>query len=260
MSNTAIEIARRVSALLARSDELAELASDVFDGHSGYRMIRGAMLGVQRIRLSTFLAALETGESELGETEKQRFRGYVGSELAQELLLDYSQTVIRTSSRVAIAALGLLFPDQIDERYPPRFRRLACEVLEGISDDDVDAFLALADLADAFILEVRRQAPGVELPKFTPVVGGMVRGRGDGKGPYVVIGAEGEKAADRLGLTPAQAYAACERLQTRSLLLRDFVDGGWGSSSYLTFGLADDHERFRGLLGRARDLVAGNPV
>jgi len=202
--------------------------------------------GIKKWRLHSFLRAVDTAEGQLDPQARERLRDAANKLEGAELLVDYAERVVRTSSRIAITAFGLLYADPDDVVYTRGFRRLACEALEGISDDLVDLFLALLEAAD-FMISRPRPSTGTS----HQVPGGTV----DVAGPFVIVLPQEDFLVERIGVEAARLYSGHQQLTGRGLILADPSSGRFGGARSLAFGIGDDTRRFQGLLGQARDVL-----
>jgi hypothetical protein len=96
-------------------------------------------------RMKWFLKALSSTQDKLTSKEKNRFEKLLESDEGQELLAEYADSVINTSSKTANIALAILFGDIKTESFEKTFKILAAPVLRGITENVVDLFLALIE-------------------------------------------------------------------------------------------------------------------
>jgi hypothetical protein len=101
---------------------------------------------VRRRRLESFLRDIGSVSDEMSENDRQRFEAYIDSPESQEWLADFAEQVVRTRSRLAIAALAILYANPIEESFSSDFKADAAIALEGIADETVNAFLILHSL------------------------------------------------------------------------------------------------------------------
>lgn len=211
-----------------------------------YGLLRSAVRGAKRGRLHFFLRSVESAEAQLDEAQRERFCRATADPESQELLTDFAETVVRTSSRIAIAALGILYADQGATAFPPAFRRLACEALDGMSDDLVEAYLAI----HAAALRMAGQGyPG------TRGVHRMQGGSIDDSGPYPVFFLQHDWLEKTEGLHAQPTIAAVQHLLSRGIFLPDFSPRVGGHPSVMV-GIGDDTERFYQLLTKARAWIS----
>ncbi len=78
--------------------------------------------------------------------ERKKFEKYINSPIGQKLLAEYSDSVLRTSSETAIAALGILYADTNNTNYDEDFKRFACFALQGGTEGLIEAFLVLSEI------------------------------------------------------------------------------------------------------------------
>jgi hypothetical protein len=203
--------------------------------------------GIKRARLDEFLRALRHAEGELDLEHKNELEELLSSTSGQELLTDYADTILRTSSRIAISALGILYANRDRKDFPDSFRRNACEGLFEISDDLVETFLAL-------VLHATKALSG---SGSGPVVHQVAEGAIDRGGPYVVVLLKGDQTANAVGRPLESLIVAVRRLTERGLLLPDHAGSGarFGGATSLTFGIGDETRRYERLLRSARSRL-----
>lgn len=232
------DVRREIERLKSVSQELEALP--------WYGFLVTALRGVKKARVHTFLRAIESAEENLDDQQRQQLRDAAHSEEGAALLTDYAESVVRTSSGIAIAAFGLLYAHPSDEEYPRAFRRLACEALEGISDELVTLFLALLDAADHMLSQ-----PRASTGRTHQVPGGTV----DVFDPFIIVLPKEDYLVERTGVDAARVYMGHQHLTGRGLLLADPSTGRWGGDPSLAFGIGEDTRRFQRLLARARDSM-----
>ena len=97
-------------------------------------------------RIVYFLRTLNQEISEWNFEQKEKFEKHILSGAGSELLSEYSDTVLRTSSRIGISSLALLYSDVSNDIYDSSFKRTACYAIEGINDISIEMFLLLMSL------------------------------------------------------------------------------------------------------------------
>jgi hypothetical protein len=90
------------------------------------------------------LKTLSTIHDNLSPQQQEYFKKVLESEDGQEILSEYADSVINTSSKTANIALALLYSDAKHERFPKSFKALAAMSLKGITEELIDLFLALS--------------------------------------------------------------------------------------------------------------------
>jgi len=202
------------------------------------KYVVGAYRWYRGYRARHFLKSLSTAADSFDKDGKARLEELLRSKEGGELLSEFVKTILNTSSKSAITAMALLYADVYGEKYSTEFKLSAVNAFEGISEQSIDAFLALSSV-DSFI-------HALNLPKV----------------PYPVA-----IASDKLisGLSspakeilepPEIRVTIISDLIRRGLLLPDFAsarlgDGGVG----LTFGISDFVYKFVELMQRARSLL-----
>jgi len=188
-------------------------------------------------RLERFLRTLSKAGENFDAKKRQKFKKVIESEKGIEILADYADTVLRTSSKIGISALALLYSDFESERYSEAFKAKACLALHGISDDLIAVFLAVASL-----------------PEIEPPETGFKFCRNDG--PYPVYFLERELEAE-LRRVESKVYdyenliASVNELIRRGLLLPDYAVGRFGGPP-MPFGLGETTHIFKKLLSSAK--------
>ena len=217
--------------LADEAGELAEVAPYLKYVVGAYRWYRG-------FRARQFLRSLSGATQTFTGKQREKFEQVIKSDIGSELLADYAEKVLRTSSRTAIAALAMLYADVDDVTFSPEFKRATMIALEGISEDLIDAFVELSQV-DEFI-------PDENLPNV----------------PYPVAVANDKliatlsSEAQKLLEPPVLRIMIISDLIRRGLLMPDFgsarlSDGGVG----LTFGIAEQTGNLRDVIIQARQLL-----
>lgn len=200
-----------------------------------------------KLRLHHFLNSIGRGEADTSPEGRARLAEELRSDAGQEMLADFADTVVRTGSRIAVAALGLLYARRDWREIDDRFRRQACEALDGISDDLVRLYLALLTDVDAILGKGRSGTPGVH-----PLGQGVAI---DDSGPYPVLIVNRPELRERTGIEDTAAVAGVSFLIRRGLLLPDWASARM--SNGLAFGIGSETRQFQQLLGEAQRLVTG---
>ena len=199
-------------------------------------VITGVRL-LQAKRLKWFLRALERKLSENPSEAKARLHKILSDPKAAELLAEYSEAVIRTSSRLANAALALLYADQADLRYTRDFKSRAAMAFRGIEDRTIKFFLVLA-------AGLGQEASDTSDPYQRYYLGTLVNGA-----PALAV----------VEPSPEGRFQMLFELQRRGLLLPDWSSGGWGGGES-GFGIGRDAASYRDLLIAATDALATDTV
>ena len=220
--------------------ELAELvgeAADLAEYLPYVKGILGAVGWFRRKRAKLFLKSLKRAADELTPQKKKAFERLLRSTAGAAVLSEYAESVIRTASKSAIAAMALLYSDVENELYSLDFKLSAALALQGISERQVDVFLALSSVED-FIT-----------PDNQPEL------------PYPVAIANDELASSFPELAgvlepPESRVALVRDLIARGLFLPDFASARYGEGGVgVTFGLGDSTLKYQELLLRARALM-----
>ena len=186
-------------------------------------------------RIKRFLHSLSSVIDELSEEQRRKFDKIINSEAGGELLAEYSDAVLRTSSKTAIAALAILYADVDDKKYVQDFKVAACLVFQGITENSVEAFLELSRVSEV----------------AEPI---------NGKGPYPMFSADDsllEKLPNlrKLHRNAEELIISTNELIRRGLLLPEHFIGRYGGTT-CPFGVSDITHRFRELLILAKKYAA----
>lgn len=222
------DIVDRIGDIADLDDELQEVLPYVQTCAKAYRWIR-------KKRIVHFLRSLDSALSGTDEREREKFEKYVFSDPGQELLADYSDTVLLTSSRIAQSALALLFADVDNAKYSEAFKRMATTSLRGCSDQLVHLFVHLLELP----FEQRNEAPyavrfidPADLDRFSVL--------------------------HCLAATNEEAIIFTNDLIRRGMLMPDHAGGRLGGDEgdwSFVFGISNDSMTFLTLLKRAEAML-----
>ena len=196
------------------------------------KALLGAVSWVHRKRAKDFLRSLKRAADDLPPEKRDAFQRFLKSRAGVEILSEYAESVIRTASETAVAAMALMCSDAENEIYPPEFKRAAATALRGISEREVDVFIALS---------------GVSVKQPEP--------------PYPIAIADDELVSQfpELADVLAQAetrVAIVRDLIARGLLLPDFASARWGGGGVgVPFGIGEWASKYRELFIRARSLL-----
>jgi hypothetical protein len=216
--------------LIGEATDLAEFTPYV-------KAVLGAVSWFRRKRAKAFLRSLKDAADGLPPDKREALDKVMRSKAGAAILSEYAESVIRTSSETAIAAMALLYSDSENEIYSPQFKLAAAISLRGISEREVDVFLALSGVKE--FITAKNQP---ELPYPVAIAN-------DG----LVTNFPG--LADVLG--PAESRVAIVHdLIGRGLLLPDFASSRYGDGGVgVTFGIGAWSHTYRELLTRARSVI-----
>jgi len=127
-------------------DIMSKMADVVSDEIPYFNTAKKAYNFAQMKRISRFLKSINYAVSLLTEQDKGKFEKYINSEVGYDFLAEYSDSVLKTSSKIAISALGILFADSDNLYYSEQFKRIACYMLQGTTDDLIEVFLIMSNL------------------------------------------------------------------------------------------------------------------
>ncbi len=222
------DVMDKIGGLADLDDELQELLPYVQTCIKAYRWIR-------KKRIVHFLRTLNHALTQWDEKARKKFEEYVFSNIGQELLADYSDTVLLTASRISQSALALLYADIEHLEFAASFKKLASTSLRGCSDQLVELFIQLIELP----LEEREEVPY----------------------PVRFI-----KRGDLGRFTSLQSYVETEEevivltndLIQRGILLPDHTSGRFSDREgnwFFVFGISTTTTTFLRLLKKARGML-----
>ena len=212
-------------------------AADLAEFTPYVKPVLGAVIWFRRKRVKDFLRSLKRADDDLPPEKRDTFQRLLKSRAGAAIVSEYVESVIRTASETAVAAMALMYSDAENEIYSPEFKLAAATALRGISEREVDVFIALSGVVE-FRTSVKQPEP-----------------------PYPIAIADDElvsqfpELADVLA--PAETRVAIVRdLIARGLLLPDFASARWGGGGAdVPFGIGEWASKYRELFIRARSLL-----
>jgi hypothetical protein len=221
--------------ILEHGEDLLQGAEELLAIHElGSAALKAYKL-VRRRRLVSFLKTLDYEIGKHGAEAKDRLKELLESKDGAEILADFAESAVRSSSRIVGAALAVLYTDTERTTYPPNFTAFACNALEGLSDASIEFFLAVTEVVP-FDLAPGEQ-PGFEVCHLDNLL---------------------QRKPEILALAPtmAEQVTLINELQDRGMLLREHASrfGGAGGSG-ITYGVSVSTKGLRHLLLRAKSLL-----
>jgi hypothetical protein len=218
--------------LIKYLDEIPEDYDDFFNEIPYAKQAISAYNWYRKWRISLFLKSIEFSAKPLSQKEKDKFEKYLNSKIGRELLAEYSDTVLRTSSKVAIAALGVLYADTDNEFYNIDFKRIACRALEGATDTLLNGFIFLCEL------DPKPETGPYPLRLLTQ---GFIESNSQAK---EIIG------------SAEDAFAIVNHLIRKSMLLPDHVPSRIGGGKwFINYGVTDISIKIKDLILKAKQIV-----
>lgn len=217
--------------------ELIGEAADLAEFTPYVKAVLGAVSWFRRKRAKDFLRSLKRAADDLPPEKRDAFQKVLKSRAGAAILSEYAESVIRTASETAVASMALMYSDAENEIYSTEFKLAAATALRGISEREVDVFIALSGV-DEFITSENQP----ELPYPVAIANdGLV--------------SQFSELADVLA--PAETRVAIVRdLIARGLLLPDFASARYGGGGVgVTFGIGEWASKYRELFIRARSLL-----
>lgn len=190
----------------------------------------------KRIRMKRFLKTLNNEVEKWPEKERKHFNNYIESKVGQTLLADYIDTTLLTSSKIAQAALALLYSDITNVVYSMRFKMLACQALRGCTDHLVEVFLLLISLdfkeysQSPYIIRSIHQGEETQFPELFNLLD-----------------------------DPIDIFTSVNDLIRRSILLPDYAGARLGDENHWSclFGISKDTQKYHKLLSDAKQTMTG---
>lgn len=216
--------------------ELADLNDEVQDLVPYVRACAKAYQLIRKRRIVHFLRSLDRALAMRDEKVRRKFEESVLSDVGCQLLADYCDTVLLTSSRIAQSALALLFADAADAEFSPQLKQRAIAAFRDCSDPLVELFIQLVELP----LSERQELP------YT--IRFFERRDRDRFPSLQSLAGSDEDAAVRV----------CDLIR-RGLLMPDPAGarfGGGGDEWSIAFGISHETRVFHRLLIDAREMLA----
>lgn len=213
-------------------DIVSEGVGEISEATPYVKQAVAAYKWVRKKRISTFIRSLDISSKEFSDKEQEKFAKYIADDYGQELLAEYSDTVLNTTSNIANSALGILYSDFGNAIYPEDIKQLVCYGLKGSTDHLLTVFILLCNIE----------------PKDT-------------KGPYPVCLLTKEEYEGYTALTatlsvPEDSFACVNDLIRRGLLLPDHSTNRYGGKAwYCNFGITQKTLAIRDLLVKAKKLI-----
>jgi len=130
------------------SDELIDDMDEILKITPYAKTVLDIFKWAKKKRIVVFLKSLSSATGEFDEKSRERFNNIISSEEGAELLSEYVDSVLKTSSITANAALAVLYADCDNKMFSKEFKTVACYGLSGITDELIELFLALFTLHD----------------------------------------------------------------------------------------------------------------
>ncbi|MEZ9461558.1 hypothetical protein AB4178_07500 [Vibrio splendidus] len=97
-------------------------------------------------KIDTFMKYIDTRYEVMSVSEREQLKDYLKTNEGQDLLSDYVNNALNTSSKTVVMAYALLYCDDPDFGFMPSEKRSIISSLQGISDELVSLFLELTKL------------------------------------------------------------------------------------------------------------------
>ena len=221
------------------TDSLHKLQDEFSELTDALPFFRTALLAYRRFRTARirwFLQGLDATRRALPENEQKRFSAYIASSEGQALLAQYADAVLRTSSRISIAALAIIFAST--SQYTPNFRALATSALDGLTDSAAIAHVRLSLLKRCICAN-------------EPY-------------PVCIVGAStlsSDRQLQAVVASPTEFYGVVYDLIRRGMLLPDHSSSRVGGNEWtITFGVSPHTDVFRDLLQRSQSYLGESTI
>ena len=218
--------------LMGYIDSLPEDYDEYFKAIPYAKHAISAFNWYRKRRIMVFLKSIDVASNSLQQEDKKKFEKYLNSNTGREILAEYSDSVLRTSSNTAIAALGILYADVNNDIYTDDLKRIACRAFEGATDGLLDSFVLLCDL------ETKPE---------------------DGPYPLCHLRKEDFEAEQKLQETIGTAedvFALINELIRRGMLLPDYVPSRISSKQwFINYGVTDISIKLKDLIMKAKTYL-----
>ena len=202
------------------------------------KYIIGGWKFIKNLRAKVFLKSLGKIIGDQSEEEKEKFRKILQSKEGIEILTEYFDDIMRTSSETAIAALAILYSETDNPDYPREFKLATSMALTGITEISISIFIELS--------KTKKFIPG-EIGEEVPY-------------PIVVVDKDFLSTltpeTTHFLADPTSRIAFVNDLKQRGLFMPDYASARWGSEGPdITFGISETTIKISNLLERARELL-----
>ncbi len=221
------------------ADEALEEYGDLLKLAPMAKYVVAAYKWTRTRRIRTFILGLDATSRQLSDAERERFTKYVRSKAGIELLADFAESVVRSSSPTVIGALAVLYSDRDNDGFDAQFKARAVQSLDGLAERIIDAFLVLMD----------NRADIAPVPDEGPYPTHALRDAVVTMSPQLA-----KWSADG-----SAWVSAIHELTRRGLFAPDPSSGMRLGDDHQTwcsyFGISDDTERFADLLRTSRECL-----
>ncbi|MGY8871564.1 MAG: hypothetical protein ACKVJE_14090, partial [Pseudomonadales bacterium] len=109
-------------------------------------VINGALKTIQKNRVSTFLKCVDLRYDVMSIAEQSQLNEYITSDSGQEILADFSGSIMKTSSQRALMALAILYCKDPDFEFDEIQKRVFVSAMNGMTDDLLNFFIEASKL------------------------------------------------------------------------------------------------------------------
>ena len=120
-------------------------------GKKTYELLEGVYRNRQKQRIREFLEYIDLRYESMTPEEQEKLNQHINSEFGQDILADYIDSILKTSSKRARMAVALLFCRDIDFNFNETETRTFVSAMNGMTDDLLDFFLEVS------ILETKKE-------------------------------------------------------------------------------------------------------
>lgn len=120
-------------------------------GKKTYELLEGVYRNRQERRIREFLEYIDLRYESMTPEEQEKLNQHINSEFGQDILADYIDSILKTSSKRARMAVALLFCRDIDFNFNETEIRTFVSAMNGMTDDLLDFFLEVS------ILETKKE-------------------------------------------------------------------------------------------------------
>jgi len=205
---------------------------------------------VEQRRIYWLFQSMGANNQNPSEKYKEELSKLIETEDGQELLEDFINATLATSSKTAIVAMGILLSELEHGNYDEEFKRLSCKAFQGITEDLVNSFLPLCELKSVGDDGMMWIGGATAAKEAEPV-----------KSPYDVVQLNAEIIDKNPTLkatvkSPEDAFASVNELIRRGMFLPDYISGRISSSNgwELYYGVTHTSLKLKELLLKAKNI------
>ncbi len=115
-------------------------------GKSIYDLLSYSYQSRQRKRVDTFMKCVELRYNYMSPTDQTVLNDYIASDVGQDILAEFADSIIQTSSKTVQMALALLYCKDTEHEFSCSERKIFVSAMIGMTDDLLNFFLEVTTL------------------------------------------------------------------------------------------------------------------